>query len=567
MHLRAIDPCLVLGLMLCLASAPGRSEVLAVGVDADGNALIQLDSPDETRWPVDRTSRARPFVFWLNTDQDDLEDYESWPIERPDHASEGIDSLRDLEDFARLVVRIRDPAPDRQAQALRFSLQSHDGAVPALNLYRGAASDCGTGYLIDAEAARRQREAPWNVPVGQLVAGSSMDVPIEPRESAGDAARDVCFLFEGASEGLATLTVAATRDGQPVGVESAPVWLSLRHVKRLYQRVDVPWPEDRPFIFDFLTPPPAVELEWKYDPMGFPFEAPWYETDDVIVWVYGWLKSGPGLYEQATVRSGETIFKRLWHRGYRGRLVMFHWPTHKEDLVAGLLRSEYRGYKAGAALANHVAVYAGGNRRVHVTAHSLGGVPLAAALRQGMRVDNALFQVAAVPAEMFDPDPALRLRDMRDVATPNDPDQGGYPGYLARSETRIYSLYNPTDTTFYGWNIAQKQLKGGAALTHKYLYRPDAPDARRMVLSHLGRERQVTDPDEARAFIARSRTHALGAEPRVRGSVHSVFDLHRAPYEFGNGHVVQWEWDPQRTTAFYNLVLDLFNTRYNSELL
>jgi hypothetical protein len=72
MHLRAIDPCLVLGLMLCLASAPGRSEVLAVGVDADGNALIQLDSPDETRWPVDRTSRARPFVFWLNTDQDDL---------------------------------------------------------------------------------------------------------------------------------------------------------------------------------------------------------------------------------------------------------------------------------------------------------------------------------------------------------------------------------------------------------------------------------------------------------------------------------------------------------------
>jgi hypothetical protein len=123
------------------------------------------------------------------------------------------------------------------------------------------------------------------------------------------------------------------------------------------------------------------------------------------------------------------------------------------------------------------------------------------------------------------------------------------------------------DSTFYGWNIAQKRLKGGASLSHRYIYRPDASGSERMVLSHLGRERMVTDPDEARAFIARSRTHALGAEPRVRGSVHSVVDLSRAPYEFGHGHVVQWQWNPQRTTAFYNLVLDLFNIRYNSELL
>ena len=49
--------------------------------------------------------------------------------------------------------------------------------------------------------------------------------------------------------------------------------------------------------------------------------------------------------------------------------------------------------------------------------------------------------------------------------------------------------------------------------------------------------------------------------------MHEAFDLDRAPYHFGTGHVVAWAWNPQRTTAFYNLVLDLFNIRYNSEFL
>ena len=47
------------------------------------------------------------------------------------------------------------------------------------------------------------------------------------------------------------------------------------------------------------------------------------ETDDEVIWIYGWLKSGAGLYAMATTQPGETIFKRLSHRGYRGRLTFF----------------------------------------------------------------------------------------------------------------------------------------------------------------------------------------------------------------------------------------------------
>jgi hypothetical protein len=53
----------------------------------------------------------------------------------------------------------------------------------------------------------------------------------------------------------------------------------------------------------------------------------------------------------------------------------------------------------------------------------------------------------------------------------------------------------------------------------------------------------------------------------VRGLIDESYDLDRPPYSFGPGHVVAWSWNPQQTTTFYNLVLDLFNIRYNSETL
>lgn len=87
------------------------------------------------------------------------------------------------------------------------------------------------------------------------------------------------------------------------------------------------------------------ELVPYVDRQGHDFEAPWSESDEVIVWVYGWLRSGEGLYEMATTQLGETVFKRLWHRGFRGRLIYYRWPTQKPRLSYGLLQSEYRAYK------------------------------------------------------------------------------------------------------------------------------------------------------------------------------------------------------------------------------
>ena len=80
-------------------------------------------------------------------------------------------------------------------------------------------------------------------------------------------------------------------------------------------------------------------------------------------------------------------------------------------------------------------------------------------------------------------------------------------------------------------------------------------------------ERPVIDPHEAMAFIAQSKTHALGAEARVKGFIHEAFDLARAPYNFGPGHVAGWTRNPQQTTDFFNLFLDIFSIPYTSALL
>jgi hypothetical protein len=79
--------------------------------------------------------------------------------------------------------------------------------------------------------------------------------------------------------------------------------------------------------------------------------------------------------------------------------------------------------------------------------------------------------------------------------------------------------------------------------------------------------RIVSDPHEIMSFIAKSKTHALGAETRVKGHIRRVFDLARTPFDFHTGHVVGWTRSAHETTAFYNLLMDIWNIAYVSELL
>ena len=128
--------------------------------------------------------------------------------------------------------------------------------------------------------------------------------------------------------------------------------MELRHVKTFYQRTTMDWPEEIRPPWEYTDEqPPVPDLQWRIDPQGHDFQPGWYETDDEVVWIYGWLKSGEGLYEMATTQAGETIFKRLWHRGYRGPadLLPLAYGQAENGLTA-CWRASTAAYKSAPAL-------------------------------------------------------------------------------------------------------------------------------------------------------------------------------------------------------------------------
>lgn len=551
--------------------APPAPAALRVGVDWNGDGLIRTRARD--RVPVDAPTRDRPFVFWINHDQDDLETGgETHPIERPDASTPRIDSTRDLEDLTRLRIEIDDLSRVPAGAALEFRWTNLDaGQAPAVNLFRAADPACARSHLLDAEAARHQLAEPWGRMLG-TVGDAPLRLPLAALGAADLDGAGFCLLLEGAAPGEGELRTRLVV-GDAFLEEAPALSVQLRHVKSLYVRTTVPWPEEIGPPWSYTREqPPVPDLAWEPDLQGHAFEAPWYETGDHLVWAYGWLRSGPGQREQATTQAGETVFKRLWLRGFRGRLHYFHWPSVKPQLAYGLLESEYRAYKTAPALVDYVHALPR-EKRVHVTAHSLGGVLLTEALRLGLAADSALLQVAAMPAGALDPRETLLLPEMNEASTPFRAEQGGYFGYVEDTRTPVYTMYNHADVTFFGWALAQRNWKptrkrGGV----RYAWVPDAPEGERARLYRrqglFGEDwRPVTDPHEILAFVAQARTHAIGAEARVQGVVRHAFDLARDPYAFGEGHVVGWTRPVQETTAFYNLLLDIFDIAYVSELL
>ena len=173
-------------------------------VDLNGDGVIQSSDV-----PGDLTRPDHPFVFWTNADQDDLEESETWPVQRPDHGTNPIDSIRDLEDLHQ--VRIVLPgAPDLAGGSLTFSLRS-DGD-PALNLFPAADASCANQHLVSLHSAEVQLQPAYRMPLGRVTRDRPLQVPINglAREPGGS----VCLLLEGAAAGVGELMLSLERQGE-----------------------------------------------------------------------------------------------------------------------------------------------------------------------------------------------------------------------------------------------------------------------------------------------------------------------------------------------------------------
>ncbi len=537
-----------------------------LGVDADRDGTVRLDGTDST-------SIRLPYRFWINNDSE-VGDQEQIPVRTPDHVGSRIQGVRDVEDLARLWIAL-DGMEDLWAlPGFRLALEwrrVHAGQ-PAIHLYSaGSWKTGGRQYLETLDGAREQ--------AGLTVAGNDLAIT---DETSGDPllkpgrrlvlpARQMApdrrqgprrhLVFEGVSTGQGELVALLLFNGQVV-CESAPLHLRLLDVREMYSRgqggpVDA---FDPPFRYA-ETQPPALA-------MGL---APWLpqlghqvdpqEDPVATVFIHGWTLSA-----DESAGLGDTLFKRLWHSGYKGRFCVFRWPTTMVDeptLMDAFNVGEHRALEYGPALRIHLAGLPTGYR-CNLIAHSQGGMLAASALRSGAVVENSLMLQTAVPASVVDPSRSLdwmslAVADSRAPEGLSTPDRfesdGGYRGMLGGLDTRLINYFNESDFALQtgrvfgvaaNWienQLMQKPHWPGLSDFCRYAWIATAPAApvdlrpRYTLQSNPHRMlRPVIRAHEILAFIARSRSRALGAEPRAQGVLFpgSGVNLAASPYALGN---------------------------------
>jgi hypothetical protein len=238
-----------------------------------------------------------------------------------------------------------------------------------------------------------------------------------------------------------------------------------------------------------------------------------------------------------------TIFKRLYWSGFQGRFAAFRWPCGYLKPPDGhpliFNQSEFYAHKSATAFRKYVNYlksaprYAGYS--INVFAHSQGGVVTSEALKQGLTVDNVILTQVAVAAHSYDTHRTrVPLLDKFEIAenvlgrkTPFFEADGGYDGQYANLPANIVNFFNPDDFalssgTVGNWEQNHVVTKPSNFGVKYWLYDPNLGGAKRGVGTTL---ESVTDLDETRSMIARTRSKPVGSHPGVGGSVIGEVDL------------------------------------------
>jgi hypothetical protein len=282
-----------------------------------------------------------------------------------------------------------------------------------------------------------------------------------------------------------------------------------------------------------------------------------------------------------------TIFKRLYWSGYHGRFSSFRWPcaylppTAKNPFLYNL--GEFYAFKSATALKNYLS-YLRHSRPdlvgydIDLYAHSQGNVVTSEAILQAAPFDNYILTQGAFPAHCYDPNaPFLQklLDAENDIAqTPFYPANGGYHGYCSAISGNLINFYNPNDfalatgVTYLdpfdtiglqtNWEEDQRAQKPDEFQGPEYVYDPSSGVTRdgNTIDFHT-----VTDLQEIKALVARSRSKAVGAQGGLHGAIKGEVDL-AAEFGFSNTrpeHSAQFERNIQTVKPYWDEVVRTFN--------
>jgi len=558
-----------------------------MAVDANRDGVIKFAGNPSASGAYDKTEEDKPFRFWLNNDHD-TDAGDVVPPADPDNNDQVILERRDLEDMARLHLHfggLHEAIAGGQI-LVGFKWKNTTG-TPSINIFEHIESDGGTQYLTNSTVATQQ--APATIlrttvmtkdnQYRRITAGTPYIVHPSFWSNLSEQNPNRYLLFEGCTEGKGQLAITLHKpDGTEIG-EGPGVWLELMDIKKMYVRSD-----GNQFV-----------------------DAPWDETDDTVIFVHGWRMSPAGRSQFA-----ETFYKRLWHRGFKGRFAAFQWNTHHSNswqwvpFIGGGIDaylskyndSEQIAWESAEALKTFVNGLPGESK--HVAAHSMGNIVTSEAIRLGMNVNNYALMQAAVPSAAYDEHERTKhtttynhfIFTMWDKETPDDDSDPATRAlaYCGRfkdigSSTNLVSFFLPLDyATFMPWEVNNDQGKPeGGSLAGKYRYIRNNPSGEKLykyrdevvvdgedVHTYQVVDYYLTDkPYEALAHASSTWGKALGAQNVAQGAIDPsrsvalntpAFQLSDQPPSQGffDQHSGQFNARIQELKSFYDRLLDEF---------
>ena len=530
----------------------------------DGNMDLSFNGPDAT-------SLASPMVWWVNNDYD-WASQPGYPVFDPgsdtpittrysdqflkDYLSLYPNSIRDLEDWSRLWI-CGVPALTNGNYQVTLSWANVSG-TPAINLIQSCETNGGTLYLTDTNVlslsgtAWRQISSDYGYKYHVPTTGT-LTLPGNWFTNASNK----YFLFEGAGIGSGELVMTISQNGNTIA--QTGVWLDLHDVKDFYERAVITnnisgsisnWTSG----IESVTPATASALG---------------DDTNLIVLVHGFnVGNSDWLIES------DTVFKRLYWAGYHGKFMTVKWPDEPVTLWTGITEntsifnnSEIKSYKAATALKNYLSQLRSRfpNYRLNVLAHSQGNAIMGEAIEQGAPFDTYILTQGAMPASSYDVNALTDSTLLTAEALVHTPEWKpmGYHGVYTNMTGKIVSYYNPQDFVLNIWNADQAAGKPDSYANHvlfplaPYYSYDGANGWWNGIIYGLFSSYLVTDPQESRAMISRSRTQPVGRQ-NTGGVINSTIDLN-AQFGFSDTtaeHSAEWTRPIQTCLPYYVQILN-----------
>ena len=359
-----------------------------VAVDADRDGEITFDQKDKTTY-------QKPYFFWVNDDRDIENSVDGGDLEEDDidsYANDcdqpGLEYRRDLEDLTRLWIDFSGisqlfPATDLTV-ALKVRIESESGD-PRITFYQPVESDGGRQYLQNETTGSNQLQGTYGQELCRVSGTASVEIPRRAWETL-PADKVVHLLLEGAKSGDAQMIFEIWKDSKHI-CDLPTVHIALKNVEDMYETWTVGDVDNEGIDFGKLPALVAIPTSGQNLP------APATDVEkDYIMFVHGWNMAP---WEKEAYAS--TMFKRMWHQGYKGRFGAFRWPTfwgltgpswgdpNGENFhPAHFNGSEQRAWNSAsrlkALIENRASVF--GLNKIRLYAHSMGNIVCGEALRQ-----------------------------------------------------------------------------------------------------------------------------------------------------------------------------------------